>query len=289
MITITRHMDGYDIARQIRMERQVYKKHSFLLLEGDTDIKRFDRYVDESGCSLVNCYGRKNAILATELLYEDGFPGALAVVDADFDRLTNSLKIHEGIVYSETHNLDLDWSKPSIVSRYLSEIANKTKCLVHGSAVDIIEKIFLGLRPISIARLLNQQKKINYKLSDIDAGKCFRDFSVDIDAFVDQIFEGKTVPDTTKKTLKGTIVSNLSKTYDLWQLTNGHDFHCALGTCLRSDLGERAPAQTWGKEIASHLRLTCDSAEFKAMAIYLAIRDWTTENIPFRILRTDLM
>ena len=134
MITITRLMDGYDIARQVRMERQVHKGVSFMLLEGNTDIKRFDRYVDESACSIVNCFGRENAIEATELLYDDGFAGVLAIVDADFDRLTNNLKEHEGIIYSENHDLDLDWSRPSIVGRYLSEVGDKSKCTAHGSA-----------------------------------------------------------------------------------------------------------------------------------------------------------
>jgi hypothetical protein len=97
MITITRHMDGHDIAPQIRMERQVLKKFPFLLLEGDTDIKRFDRYIDEGACSAVNCYGRNRAIEAIELLYDEGFSGAVAIVDADFDRVTDNLKIHEGI------------------------------------------------------------------------------------------------------------------------------------------------------------------------------------------------
>lgn len=67
MISIARHMDEYDIAQEIRLERKVHKG-SFLLLEGDTDIKRFSRFIDEAKCSIVNCYGRRRAIAATEML-----------------------------------------------------------------------------------------------------------------------------------------------------------------------------------------------------------------------------
>jgi hypothetical protein len=40
MISIQRHMDEYDIAQEVRLERKVHKG-SFLLVEGITDIKRF--------------------------------------------------------------------------------------------------------------------------------------------------------------------------------------------------------------------------------------------------------
>jgi hypothetical protein len=288
MITITRLMDGHDIAQQIRMERQVLRKVSFLLLEGDTDIKRFDRYIDEAVCSPVNCYGRDNAIEATELLYDDGFAGALAVVDADFDRVCNSLNVHEGIIYSETHDLDLDWSIPDIVGRYINEVGDKSKWTSHGSAAEIIDKILLGLKPISVARLLNHQKQITYKLSGINADKCFANFAVDVDAYLDLVFEGRAVSTATRDALKQKIVSAAAKTYDLRQLTNGHDFHCALGACLRGTLGARAIPQTWGKEVESHLRLSCDEAEFRTMSVYFGIREWAQDNAPFRVFKASL-
>ena len=288
MSVFTKYMDGDDIARQIQMERQTGKKCSFLLLEGDTDIRRFERYVDERVCNLVNCYGRKNAIRAIELLYEDGFAGTFAVLDADFDRVTGSLKEHEGIAYSQYHDLDLDWSRPTIVGRYLLEVGDKTKYANHGSPSDIVGKILAGLKPISVARFLNHRTQSKLKLSDINVARCFNKFNVDIDHYIEIVFERRTVAQQTKDDLKTTIISNMSRAYDLWQLTNGHDFYCALGVCLQDALGSRAPAQTWGKEVEAHLRLACDETEFRVMTIYAAIRNWTRENAPFRILLPHL-
>jgi Protein of unknown function (DUF4435) len=157
MITITRYMDGHDVAQEIRMERQVRKRYAFLLLEGDTDIKRFDRHVDTDKCSVVNCYGKKHAVEAIGLLYDEGFLGALAIVDADFDRITSGLKEHEGIIYSEGHDLDIDWTTPSVIGRYLFEVGNKEKLTKYGSPSDIIDKILFGLKPISIAKLMKEE------------------------------------------------------------------------------------------------------------------------------------
>ena len=140
MISIARHMDKYDIAQEVRLERKVHKG-SFLLLEGDTDIKRFSTFVDDGACSFVNCYGRRKAIGAIELLYDEGFAGAVAVIDADFDRVTGHLLAHEGLVYSASHDLDLDWATPTVVNKYLCEVGDVAKLSQHGSVADLMAEI----------------------------------------------------------------------------------------------------------------------------------------------------
>jgi hypothetical protein len=43
MISIAANMDAYDVAQEIRLERQVHKG-SFLLLEGLKDLNRFAKF-----------------------------------------------------------------------------------------------------------------------------------------------------------------------------------------------------------------------------------------------------
>ncbi len=239
-------------------------------------------------CSIVNCYGRKRyAIEAIELLYDEGFIGALAVLDADFDRVTNSIKAHEGVIYSESHDLDLDWTTPEVIGRYLSEVGDKKKCALYGSPAEIIEKITSGLKPISVTKLMNVQNIINYRLSDIDISKCFDRFSVDVDAYLDLIFDSRPPDPAARVFLKNKIDAMVARPHDLRQLTNGHDFHCALGVSLRNLLANRTPSQTWGKEVEAHLRLTQDEKDFKATAVYAEMLAWTHDNEPFRIFSHD--
>lgn len=288
MISIARHMDEFDIAREVRLERQVHKG-AFLILEGDTDIKRFGPFVDEVACSVVNCYGRDKGVEATKMLYEDGFEGCLAIVDADFDRLTRKLQVHEGIIYSERHDLDLDWAQPNVVKRYLAEAGDKTKCAVHGPTDKIIMKVMEGLRPVSVARLLNHLKQISQKLSEINVVDCFRSFSVDLDDYLALIFQGYSPTAGVRDAVKQKISQAMrARNYDLYQLTNGHDFHCALGACLMNELGSRKSPQAWGKEVEMHLRLAFDTEDFKASFVFNAICQWVSENPPFRILRPSL-
>src|SRR6266446_3526644 len=133
MISIAAGMDEFDIVQEIRFERQVHRG-SFLLLEGSEDLKRFTRFTDEHLCSTMNCFGRSNLINAIKLLYEDGFAGALGLADADFDRLTGSLETHEGVIYSDSHDFDMDWACEQTLHRYLEEVGDPDKCVAAGKA-----------------------------------------------------------------------------------------------------------------------------------------------------------
>jgi hypothetical protein len=111
---------------------------------------------------------------------------------------------------------------------------------------------------------------------------------VDLDKYVALIFRDKSVTDGTKTALKQQIVRAAGQAYDLRQLTNGHDFHCALGASLRSDLGSRRVVHTWGREVEMHLRLSFSDDEFKASSVYWEICQWLENNHPYRILQPRL-
>lgn len=282
MIAIARDMDEYDIAQEIRFERAVHKG-SFLLVEGDTDVKRFGVYIDERACSIVNCYGKANALGATKILYDEGILGALALIDADFDRLVGGVEAHEGIIYSETHDFDLDWVRAHTVQKYLAEVGDAERISFHGGASEIIGKILIGLKPVSVARFLQRSGRIRYKLSNVDISSCFEAFSVSVERYVDLIIQTNG-----GRVERGPLISQINAIsrgdFDLQQITNGHDFHCALGASLRNELGARRDVHTWGSEVEIHLRLCFSDKDFVSSYVYGQIRSWQNENLPFQIL-----
>ncbi|MDF2599154.1 MAG: hypothetical protein K0Q54_1977 [Methylobacterium brachiatum] len=287
MISIASAMDEFDIAQEIRIERQVHKG-AFLLLEGQTDVNRFAEFVDDVECSIVNCYGRPKAIGAVEILYDEGFEGALAVVDADFDRVLGSLKVHEGVIYSEGHDFDVDWAQPEVIRRYLLEAGDDAKCAALGGYNAIMTLVRESLKPISVARYLNQRGNIRYRLSGIYIDRCYANMQVDIDAYVALIFENRTPPQAEKDAVKGLIEQHSKAAFDLLQITNGHDFATALGVCLRDQLGARKIQQSYGSEVEMHVRLIFNDAHFKATRVYREIRIWEDANRPYIILDNRL-
>ena len=80
------------VANQIRFRRSTYQG-TFLLVEGNSDKIFYERFVDKSTCELVSTSGKPSskfrAISILKILEEkSSFKGVLAIVDADFDRLS---------------------------------------------------------------------------------------------------------------------------------------------------------------------------------------------------------
>ena len=289
MKSITRHLDELDIAQEVRMERQKHKG-AFLLLEGSTDIKRLSKFSNASLCSMVNSYGREHALKALNLLDDEGFEGVLAIVDADFDRITKSIESHDAVIYSETHDLDLDWAHPEVIGRYLQEVGDVMKCKSFGSTESIIAAIIEGLRPVSYARLLNKRGIIRYKLSDVELANCFGGLSVDVSKYVNEICSVRNITNAQKREkLNEDIVNALSReAHNPYQVTNGHDFNCALGIALRNELGSRRDIHTWTSEIELGIRLTYNRDEFRQSLVYRGVKAWEAKNPSYRVLLDDI-
>jgi hypothetical protein len=288
MISIAANMDEFDIAQEIRFERQVHKG-SFLLLEGDHDLKRFTEFTDEKLCSTVNCFGRPNLIGAIKLLYEDGFAGALGLADADFDRLTNSLDVHEGIIYSDAHDFDMDWACERSLHRYLIEVGDGDKCNAAGNASGIAAVIFDATRPLSILRYLNHHQNLRYRLTEIRHDEIARDSRVEIDLLVEHVSKGAFNGKDKKDKLRTLVTNHLQNEMDPLQLTNGHDFLAMLGLSLRDKFGKRLRPQTWQSEVQIHFRLAYSESDFARSDVYKAILKWQDNNHPYIILKPTFL
>jgi hypothetical protein len=156
----------------------------------------------------------------------------LGLADADFDRITDSLFVHEGVIYSETHDFDLDCACTDVLPRYLAEVAHTDKCETLGGAVGVRTFIFDALKPISVLRFVNHHQKLRYRLSRIRHHVVAPDTVVDIDVLVDNVSTGAFDSTGQKQTLKNLILAQAKCEFDARQLTNGHDFLTMLGVAL---------------------------------------------------------
>ena len=97
------------IASDIHMRRSQFKG-TFLIVEGDTDQRFYGRFIDEELCQTVAANGKpsakQNAIRVIEILRNENFDGALAIVDADFSRLEGKEPDNDHIFMTDTHDLE---------------------------------------------------------------------------------------------------------------------------------------------------------------------------------------
>jgi hypothetical protein len=288
MISIAKGMDEYDIAQEIRLERQIHKG-AFLLLEGDTDIKRFTKITDPARCSTVNCFGKKNLLGAIALLYDEGFGGALGLADADFDRVSNSLAEHEGVIFSEGHDFDIDWACKDVLSRYLDEVAHPEKCEALGGIDGVFEFVLDAARPLSVLRYVSQLRSLRLPLTRVRHAEIVKNAVVDLDLLIDHTCVDAHAAADRKTTIRDLVVRHAQTQFSKLQLTNGHDFFAMLGVALQSKLGDRKVPQTWGSEVELHIRLTYSEDDFLASSLFVAILNWQDENPPYVVIKPSLV
>src|SRR5947207_15972275 len=115
---MTRDIDGWHVAAQVRLLRQVHRG-AILILEGESDNKALYRFIDPSGCEVEIGFGKTNVLKAMDLLEEEGFLGVVALVDADFDRILDATYNLENLCMTDKHDLDLTIFSSEAFDHYL--------------------------------------------------------------------------------------------------------------------------------------------------------------------------
>lgn len=279
-------IDGHYVAAQIRLVRQADKR-TVLVLEGDTDARVFDRFIDKEACDIEIGFGRKNVIEAVDLLEDEGFAGVIGVADADFDRLLDIEHKLENLCLTDCHDLDLTIFASPALESYVAAYADPKK--VHTfckSDLEELRKLILAASlELSCCRLASEKYGFRLYFKDLR-----HDEYIDLSLIVDQnrlttdIIQRSSTRCTVAQ-LKHLIVVETGAEHDLYQLANGHDVAAVLGIAFRKLLGERRTVQTWASEIEAGLRLAFDWDAAKGTALFGRLQAWEKNNRPYKIFR----
>ena len=275
MTSIEQLLDADDIVAEIRMERQAFNG-AFILIEGSSDARRFEQFLDLDRASLVNCWGRSKLLIASGKLNSAGFTGFVALADADFDRVKGTLENIDNVIYSDNHDFEIDTVRTSAFAKYLKEVGNVTLCKDIGDHDVIRTRIAEALAPLSAAKFANILGVINYKLSEMNWLPCLADLQINKEKLAFTILRRES-PDRERIAALVDIIDRHMPS-DLWQSTNGHDFCAALGVSLRGTLADRKHPQTTPDEVEKHLRLALSEADFRNMGVYRSLRQWQSDN-----------
>jgi hypothetical protein len=280
-------IDAHWVAAQVRLVRQVHKG-TVLMLEGPTDARVFDRFIDRKLCVIEVGFGKRNVLGALDLLEEDGFPGIIAVVDADFDRILNITYTLENLCMTHLHDFDLTIFASPAFETYLKEHAREDLLAkVFKSDLGACKaKIIEAALPLARCRLISEHRNLDLYFVDLRHAEFIseRDLSVATDglyqAIIDRSRGGCTLPQ-----LKAFVAGEIVRNCDPYQLVNGHDVAAILGIALRNLIGTRKPLQTWASEIEVGLRLAFDWDAMQTTGVYECIRNWEMANKPYRVFR----
>jgi hypothetical protein len=263
----------------------------FLFLEGNSDRQFWASRVDTKSCQLRACGGKAKAIARLDTARAKQFELVLAVLDADFDRLENSLVERDDLVWVDFHDLDMLLLASPALEKVLSELPSPKKREDFEKAHGPIRQALLErARDLGRFRLLSKRKQLGltFRKRHEDAWKYLdyekfcprKDWSFNRQKMIKVVCDFSQRHDLDATQLAQDIETIACD--DLWELCVGHDLVGLLCVGLHSKLGSKQP------ELASferELRLAFEWDDLKASKMYAALRAWEQAHHAVKVLK----
>jgi len=275
----------HDVIRMRRTQRSV---EACLLVEGDTDRRLFEKVVDLARCAIEVCLNRSFALTVLAELAATRTPGVLALVDADFDRLSHVVR-PANIVWTDTHDVETMLLRSPALDDVMREHGSTEKCdrftTKHGP---VREALLRAGRGLGYLRWHAHFVGLPLRFEDLDVAKFVDDALVaDEDEACRVVCARSKLPPPQAAILRSLAGSLKEPWHDPWQVCCGHDLVEILGYALRKTLGSRSANDAKADVLEKDLRLAFDRRWFARTRLCEDIRACQAANIPYIILAAD--
>ncbi len=264
-------------------------KGSFLLVEGATDARAFRHLTDHGACRVVIAHDRANALAAMEILAHGGFPGAAAVVDADFSRLEGTAAGSENVLLTDLHDLECMMAASPAFERLVGEFAAPEAVAEFEGACGcpIAEALVRRAMPLGYLRLVSQRERLSLRFDELPFQRFVvrETLQMDVDDLVVAVKDHSQLHGIASSLLVQHLTGVASAEHDPWQVVCGHDLLELLSFALRHTIASRNAHEVRREILERGLRLAYEAAQFMLSDLARAIRDWEDRNRPYRVLR----
>lgn len=277
-------------ANKIRLLRETYSG-TFLLVEGGSDKIFYERFVDKC-CKLVTVSGKPSSkqrvIAVLKILEKDNFLGVLAIVDADFERLTTFLYSSPNLLRTDTHDVETMLIKSPALEKVIVEFGSEEKITQFKRNIRLA--LLEAATSLGCLLLISLSEELNLKFEGITYSKFIDEKTLLIDELqlIKEVKNKSQAFSLKDEELQQKILSHKSKNYDPWQVCCGHHVVEILSVGLCKAWGTNKAIDVEANSLERSLRLAYEEVYFRETQIYSEIRVWESKNQPFRVLRNDM-
>jgi len=274
------------VANSARMVRTLHIG-TIMLVEGDTDLRLYSRFVASSSCYPIPAHGKYNAIHALGLLEADRFPGVLAVVDSDFWRLHGIVPPSANILTTDTHDLETTLFASEALDKVLTELGSPSKLKRLGRPLR--EVVLRKTMPLGVLRWVSSPQMDNLGLNFKDLSiPAFADpvtLQINLDKMLTAVAANSPGTPIDRANVKARITSLLANaSLDPLQVCCGHDLVQMLHLSLTRNCGARQCTTLTEPMLDSILRMAYEREEFLRSQLCESIRQWERGHPPYVVL-----
>ncbi len=247
---------------------------TFIMVEGDTDIRLFRKLFDLDKCKVEYIPGGKLKVedCVEELLEEYGL--IVGILDADSRHLEEKNEEKKNIFLTDYHDIEMTMlAHDEVLHAILFEYIEIPKNNYH----KLRDNILKSIKKISYLKWLNDREnlELNFKKTNFLPLISFDNFSLDFDTYLSRLLtksENAKIKDDTIISQKTDELSR--KNADLFQLTNGHDALHVFAKYIR----EKSKRKLVEDSIPSAFRMLFTYVHFRKTNLHKALLEWANQN-----------
>lgn len=269
---------------------------SFVAVEGERDFRSLNPIF--RGTNTIIHYakhgeGKHVVIECIQRINELKRTNVVGVVDADFDRILNSLCNIENLIYTETHDLEIDILKTGVLERAFDEIISpqKTSRKLNISVTDLpnhichkaLKQAFeFGLIHLIVYKAYNEfnDELISGKFAHMPKLRTFCrrkrsgnkvESRIDIDRYIKKIQKEHPSINISKE-----ISKEKASGYPIMQIVRGRDVIFFISLYISEIV--RGQSKKTAYDIESYLRMSFNRDYFAKMKLCTDLYDWAKGN-----------
>lgn len=262
---------------------------SFLLVEGEDDLKLFEQFTEPNDCHVVESNGKDNVKIAMNILNMQNHKGVLAIIDADFTYYNGISSTTANLILTDYHDMEILIFMSKAFDNIIKEYASSNKLdkfRTNNSGQNLRNILLEKSMPIALMRWWSEEENKGLNFSELKFERFIdlRTLDTDSHKFIHSIINNTNKFDLDFNELQAQFKTLKRKsTIGLEQLCNGHDLCEIFAIGLRKAFGSHSEKIGNGKNVKKLFRLSFEMYHLKFTQLYKDVDTWTQSNNPYKI------
>jgi len=284
---MVRHVKPEIVANEVRMMRTQHRG-TLVIVEGPSDKSAFRSLLGREACRIVIAHGKENALDVLQMLEREGFPGILAIVDADFSHLEGGTPTSGNALQTDLHDLECMMAASPAFQKLLDVFAVPSRVDGFEERCGYAMATLIARNAMSIGylRWFSLRNSLQFEFEGLSFSKFLSrsDLQIDVPALIREVKNRSQKHDLDDSVLHSGIESLRDVGHDPWQVSCGHDILEMLSYALRRTIAARKESEVKRETLERSLLLAYEAAYFRDTQLHNSIRDWESAHPQFNVL-----
>ena len=277
------------LVTKLQMLRSGKKSKAFVVVEGITDYRLYQKVVDTSRCEVIIGESKQNVVEAIKQCEKQDLEGIIGIVDADFDHMQQDKVLPKSLFMTDYHDLETMMMHSRAYDNVLLEYSdiNKLARFEMRCKKSLRELLCENIALIGYLRKLSLEQHLNLNFNDLN----FMEFTYVSNLALQEdklihylLFRSKKLALKNNEQIGQLLHKSILAEDDLWQVCCGHDLMELMTIGLIHLFGNYNAKKLIAGQLEGCFRLAYQESYFEETKLYEALCHWQEENRPYQVV-----